>query len=205
MSSLIGISSSLLQLQISLKEKNQSSFKTSWTKFKKKQRREILRMMYLRKQQFQELQETSLCRKSKNNYSESPLYPLITKLSLELNKQIKFKRLRMKMTTVHQEAVVLVIRKNRTKQKKRKQMRMEKSNRRLLNRESKELEGNKNTMAFQNLRESIKLNNKRERSVKTRFPKNKRRDLRKSIDQFITINKSSIVSIILAIVTKYDL
>jgi hypothetical protein len=82
---------------------------------------------------------------------------------------------------------------------------MEKSNRKQPNRKNKDLEVNKNTTVFLNLKENIKLNSKRERSVRTRFQRNKRKDSLKRIDQFISINTSSIISIILAIVTKHYL
>ena len=82
---------------------------------------------------------------------------------------------------------------------------MEKSNRKQPNRKNKDLEVNKNTTVFLNLKENIKLNSKRERSVRTRFQRSKRKDSLKRIDQFISINTSSIISIILAIVTKHYL
>ena len=53
---------------------------------------------------------------------------------------------------------------------------MVKSDRKLLNREKIELEASRNMMDSLNLRENIKLKNKRDKSVKTKFLRSKRKD-----------------------------
>lgn len=85
------------------------------------------------------------------------------------------------------QKVAAVIHKTKPNQNK-KLIRMEKSNRKLPNKGSKELEENKNMMAFLNLIENIKSKNKRDKNVKTKSQRSKRKDSLKNIDQFITID-----------------